>query len=306
MIYLIIAILCSSMFSVMFKICHKLNIDSNQAILFNFITAFVFCLVPILINIAGGVEASSYLLSTKSFLFSILQGLLFMLGFIVMAWSTGISGVALTTAAARAALLIPVLLSWILLGQPAPSWLGVILILVAMCMIILPAGTANADSKVERAKKAGSIAAVALVVVFVSFGISDFVVKLGQKSVEDVHVASAEMMNRQLTMLTCSIFLMASIASLLTCVISGSFKKHPLKWRGVLGGVALGLFNCGCTWGMLHGLGVLPTGTFYPLYNIGIVIVATMIGVIAFKEKLRWLQIAGLAVAIGAIVLITG
>ena len=98
---------------------------------------------------------------------------------------------------------------------------------------------------------------------------------------------------------------MASIASLLTCLIGGSFKKHPLKWRGVLGGLALGLFNCGCTWGMLKALGVMSTGTFYPLYNIGIVIVATLIGVIAFKEKLRWLQVVGLLVAIGAIVLIS-
>jgi multidrug transporter EmrE-like cation transporter len=39
------------------------------------------------------------------------------------------------------------------------------------------------------------------------------------------------------------------------------------------------------------------------LYNIGIVILATLVGVLFFKEKLKWLQVAGLALAIAAIAL---
>lgn len=302
MIYLILAIVMSSMFSVLFKICQRLGIDSKQVILFNYVTALIVSLIPILMKIAGGVAPADYLLGTKTIIFASILGLMFTLGFVTMDKSTALSGVALTTTAARASLVLPVILSWLLLGQGAPKWLGVILILAAMVLIVLPSGKVSEYS--GKRKNAGGAMALWLIVVFLVYGFSDFTIKLAQKSVEDVHSVTPDVMDRQLTMLTCSIFIMASVFSLIYCLVSGSFKKHPVTWKSLAGGAALGLVNCGCTWGMLQALGHMNTGTFYPLYNIGIVILATLIGVIAFKEKLKWLQIVGLLVAIGAIALI--
>ena len=39
------------------------------------------------------------------------------------------------------------------------------------------------------------------------------------------------LIERQLSALTCIIFLMASLASLVVCVVSGSFRKHRVKWK---------------------------------------------------------------------------
>jgi multidrug transporter EmrE-like cation transporter len=52
---------------------------------------------------------------------------------------------------------------------------------------------------------------------------------------------------------------------------------------------------------MLKALAVMPTGVFYPLYNIGIVLVATLAGLLFFGERLKWVQAAGLALAVAAI-----
>ena len=301
MIYLIIAIICSAMFSVTFKLCRRKDSDAGRVILINYLTAFLFFLIPILTNVAAGVPVSDYRLGVSTTLLTIPMGILFMLGFIVMDWSTGHNGVALTTTAARAALIIPVVLCFLFLSQPEPSWIGVILILGAMALIVLPT---EKNGSSGQSGKAGAAAIIALIAVFFAYGISDFMLKVVQKAVADANAGNPEIMDRQLSMLTCSIFFMSALSSLVTCLINGSFKKNPFNWSNLSGGVKLGLFNCGCTWGILKALGEMPTGTFYPLYNIGIVILATLIGVIAFKEKLHWRQIAGLALAVLAIVLV--
>ena len=54
---------------------------------------------------------------------------------------------------------------------------------------------------------------------------------------------------------------------------------------------------------MLRALGVMSTGLYYPLYNIGIVLVAALAGILFFNERLKWAQVAGLVLAVAAIAL---
>ena len=305
MIYLLFAILFGSLFSVVLKICQRAQIDTQQVILFNYSSAFLLTLLPILLRMAGpdGVPAQDFSLRPASIGACVLQGVLFLTGFSIMDRCTMRCGVALTTASARASLILPVLLSWILLAQPAPSWLAVGLILAAMTLIVLPSGKDSSSPESSAVPQSRGKAALALIAVFIAFGLSDFTLKLAQHTVEPVSAGDSVLMNRQLDALTCVIFLMASIAGLVVCLVSGSFRKHKVGWRSLLAGLALGVINIVCTSCSLKALSVLATGTFYPLYNIGIVVVATLIGVLFLKEKLRPLQIAGLAVAVAAIAL---
>lgn len=309
MLYLVIAILFGSLFSVMLKICQQWKVDTLQVILFNYVFAFLITLAPILyrmIGPGGGIPVQDFVLSKNSIGACVLQGLLFLAGFYTMDRGTFHCGVALTTAAARAALVLPVLLSWMLLDQPAPSWIAVGLILASMALIVLPAEDEEPVEAVPAGKSEKALrrtAALALVAVFLAYGFSDFMLKIAQHSVERVSGDNPALMANQMRALTCTIFLMASVFGLLLCLAKGSFRKHKVTWRSLVGGLALGLINIGCTSCVLKALGVLPTGTFYPLYNIGIVILATLIGVIFFKEKLKWLQVGGLALAIAAIAL---
>ena len=305
MIYLIIAIVFGSLFSVMLKLCHRWQIDSQQVIFFNYFFAFLITLAPLLVRMAGpaAVPVQDYILKPNSIWACVLQGILFLAGFSIMDLCTRHCGVALTTAAARASLILPVLLSWMLLSQPAPSWLAVGLILLSMALIVLPAEDDEPAPAGVSAKARRTRAALALVAVFVAFGLSDFTLKLAQHSVETVSAHDAVLEGRQMDALTCTIFLMASVVGLGVCLVTGSFRKHKIGWRSLSAGLALGLINIGCTSCALQALRVLATGTFYPIYNIGIVILATLVGVLFFKEKLKWLQVAGLLVAIAAIAL---
>lgn len=320
MLYLILAILCGSLFSIIFKLCQRHDADGRQVTLFNYAVAFLFTLLPIVARVVfdPGTSASDYIPGTSSWLLAFIQGLLFTFGFIVMDRSTQRSGVALTTVCARASLVLPVLLSWILLSQPAPSWLPVLLVVVAMVLIIGPTESKPAElttsgdpgrittGVISRSSSGGSgrhAVMLALLGVFLVFGLSDFFLKVVQHTVDGNHSGNPVLIERQLTALTCIIFLMASIASLIVCVVSGSFRKHRVKWSTVGWGALLGFANIGCTSCMLRALAAMPTGVFYPLYNIGIVLVATIVGLLFFGERLKWVQVGGLVLAVAAIAL---
>ena len=303
MLFLILAILCGSLFSIIFKLCQRHDVDGRQVTLFNYAVAFLFTLLPIVARTVfdPGTSASDYVPGSSSWLLAAVQGLLFTVGFIVMDRSTQRSGVALTTVCARTSLILPVLLSWVILSQPAPSWLPVLLVVAAMVLIIGPTESRPAG----RASGGPGRHAVmfALLGVFLVFGCSDFFLKVVQHTVDKGHSGNPVLIERQLSALTCIIFLMASIASLIVCAVSGSFRKHRVKWSTVGWGALLGFANIGCTSCMLRALAAMPTGLFYPLYNIGIVLVATLVGLLFFGERLKWVQVGGLVLAIAAIAL---
>ncbi|MBQ0090224.1 MAG: hypothetical protein KBT27_12940 [Prevotellaceae bacterium] len=305
MVYLISAIIFGSLFAVMFRLFQQNNINSEQAIMFNYLTGLILSLIPIISNYnaipTGGLY--TYILSYRT-LFALVQGTFFVGGFIIMAWSTWRSGVALTTVAARASLILSITFCWLFLGQSAPSWIPITLIVIALLLIILPnkpqeRNIHHTKSKSARKRKA----AFSLIAVFLFYGISDFSLKFVQHSVERDFANNTTMIELQLNILTTTIFVMAAILSFIYCLLKGYFKTQPLQWKTFFGGLVLGIINIGCTSYTLRALGFFSTSTFYPLYNISTVILATIIGIIFFKEKIKWLQIMGLLFAIVAIAL---
>ena len=316
MLFLFLAICFGSLFSVVFKVCQKKDIDTSQVILFNYVTAIAFSAGGILLSIAGGNSSpSDYALDTPCVLLALLQGSFFFLGFFVMNRSTWRSGVALTTAAARSSLILPLILSWLLLSQTEPSWLCVALIIIAMLLMVLPSQSEKREAQYRTDISEGQRRVktmLALSAVFLTYGVSDFLLKLVQNSVE-TRALTEQMLQSGLAAQKTIIFSSAALFSLASCLVSGSFRKdgkrnrtslhQGFRWRNVLGGVVLGLVNTGCTTCVLLALSRISTSLYFPLYNIGIVVVATLVGVIFFKEKLRPLQTAGLALAAAAIAL---
>lgn len=298
MTYLLIAILCGSLFCIILKLCQKG--DTMQAVFVNYLTAVIVTFLPQLIRNDFPVNPFS-----ESWVgFSVLQGFFFMAGFLVMSYSISLSGMALTTAASRASLIVPVICGWLLLAQPAPSWIPVILVVAAMLMFSLGEKSASKGEKelVDRKKHRGGMAF--LFVVFLFYGASDFSLKFVQQRISDTYASAGDaVIDQQLDALAGTIFLMAMLLTLLAILLRSIKQPFRLSWKSVGLGVALGLANLGCTRSVLNGLLTLDTGTFYPLYNVGIILVTTLIGVLFFKEKLRPIQYVGLAISILAIVL---
>ena len=82
-LFLIIATVCAAMFSISFKIFQKKNIDSDQAIFFNYLTAFI---LGVLFSLNGEIVVNP--VKADWFIPVILLGLIFMAGMVVLSDST--------------------------------------------------------------------------------------------------------------------------------------------------------------------------------------------------------------------------
>ena len=318
MLYLIIAILFGSLFAVVFKVCQQRQIDTGKVIMYNYLTGFIISLFSVDWSTLDTLPCGEGWGEASLFITTLLQGALFMTGFIVMDRSTWRNGVALTNVSARASLILPVILSWLLLDQPSPEWLQVCLVLAAMLMIILPNQNQQHDSSLNRSRSDAERkrkAAIALVGVFLFYGVSDFSLKVVEHTASKTSIDFSLVM----TIIFFSAFVFSTIRVLLQnhkipkspnpqitkspthgCKAAIKSPTHGCK-AAIIAGLCLGLVNTCCTTGMLYALREIPTSIYYPLYNIGIVILSTIIGICFFKEHIKWLQIAGLVLAVVAI-----
>ena len=133
----------------MFKLCRLKDVNISQAMLVNYAVGAIFCVCQVAAAIKSPSDISGFAGSLPFFLAAFL-GILYVTGFIVRDFSTQKCGVALTTVSARSALAVPVILSWLFLGDKAPYWLAVIMVLVSLIMIAWPQGGFAADSKTAR------------------------------------------------------------------------------------------------------------------------------------------------------------
>lgn len=282
MLYLFLAIVAASTYSVLFKLFACREIDSLQAIAFNYLTAALLG-----VGMSFGTLGEGVVLSGKEWGLSVLMGAMFVAAFVLMARSTARVGVSVTTVAARVALIIPVVGSYLLLpDQQEPRWGAIVVILLALVMVIWqPKKQGESDQKV------GFGSLLLPLAVFLLFGANNFCLKWTQSRM------SAEGGAEQLS---AAIFLFAALLSALYY-----FAASPQKcfsWSAMLGGVALGVANFFTTYCMILGLAQLPSGVFFPIYHVGIVALVATCGVFAFGERLSKVQIAGLVVAAVGIV----
>lgn len=282
MLYLFLAIIAASTYSILFKLFACREIDSLQAIAFNYLTATILGVVMSLATsteglVLGGVEWG----------LSVFLGAMFMIAFVLMARSTKKVGVSVTTVSARVALVIPVVCSYLLLpNQMEPRWWAIAIILLALVMVIW-----QPKKEGEKEKKEGLNGIFLPVSVFLLFGTNNFCLKWAQSRMTAAGAAEQ---------LSATIFLFAALMGGLYYLLS--VKERRFSWQALVGGVALGVANFFTTYFMILGLAQLPSGIFFPIYHVGIVALVATMGVVIFGERLTKIQIVGLVVAAVGIV----
>jgi drug/metabolite transporter (DMT)-like permease len=83
-------------------------------------------------------------------------------------------------------------------------------------------------------------------------------------------------------------------------------QHHPVELKNVVAGILLGLLNWYSTLFVLKGLSFFQVSVFMPVYNIGVVALASLTGMFIFGEKLTRINKLGIALALVAILLIAG
>jgi len=281
MLYILLSICCSVIVSVMLKLAKRYHIDVLQAITWNYSTAILltwFIFKPHL-HPSQNVHVYIYLII----------GLLLPVLFLIIAASVRVTGIVRTDVAQRLSLLIPIIAAFLLFGEVLTP-LKIVGIVAGLSAIIC-----SVPWQKGKGKKPG-FSWLYLLIVFAGMGLIDVLFK--QIALfNDVPY-------------TTSLFIIYIVSFMVSLVFLGYqiyTKKTKFSFPHILIGWALGVANFG---NILFYIKAHQALTHKPLtvfaaVNIGVIILATIVGLAIFKEKLSLLNKIGITLAVLAIIVIT-
>lgn len=284
MITLLLAILSSSLIFVIFKLFDRFQIDTFQAIVFNYFTAFL-CGV-----VLYGNEWEPSALQQGNWPFYVLVcSLLFISLFILMGLSSQRNGVAMTSTAVKMSMAMSMLLMILLYGESI-TIVKVIGILLAFSGVLLVS-----FGKEETASEKGSH--WMLIVLFIGSGVLDFVLNFVQKF---------ELGSLSPSLFSAFGFGLAGFIGLCILLVNVAKRKTKIQTRNILAGIVLGIPNYFSIFLLISSY--RSTGwndsSVLAINNVAVVIFSALVGFLFFREPSDWRKIAGLTVSLIAIILL--
>jgi drug/metabolite transporter (DMT)-like permease len=297
MIYLVIAVLCSVAVSVLLKILRQRQVDIRQTIVAGYPVAFLltwWLLKPDLSAVAQLGGAWSIILAL---------GVLLPLVFVILGRAIESVGIIATDAAQRLSLIIPIVAAFLLFGEVLTTQrvIGVAIGFIALGLLVYrspnsaitaSAATINGHSAAAPVANAGSKVPtwVWLLGVWIGYGAIDILFKQVAK---------------QGAAFPLTLFLSFGLAALL---LLGYLISQRVRWQpqALLAGLLLGGLNMGNIYAYVRAhqtLAESPSMVFTGM-NVGVIAVATLVGVVVFKEYLSKINMLGLLFAILCVVVL--
>jgi drug/metabolite transporter (DMT)-like permease len=283
--YLFVGVLCSSFLFTAFKLFERFRINTFNAIVVNYITAFLLAFM-----MSNGVLISKFQDSDWNWLAALL-GLIFIVSFNIMARSSQEAGVAVSSVANKMSFVGPILFGIFFLNEKYTLLqnAGVVLAIIA---VFLSSGLG--DQKIESKKLK-----LPLLLFFAGLAI-DIILHLGQT----YYIAEGENL-----FFTGSTFGIAAALGFMYMIVMTIKDKTVPKTRDIIGGIILGIPNFFSIFFFLSSLEESKVNNWdssklFPLANLSIIVVNTLVGFFIFKEKLTRINYIGILLAIAAIALI--
>jgi len=289
--FLILCILSSTGIFIIFKIIDRIGFPSFPVIIINYLAA---TLLGFLIN---AVPVSVADLKGAGWLpLSLLIGVLFIVMFFLVAYSTRKAGISVTTVASKMSVIFPIVFSLII--DPSDQ-LTTVKLAGIICAL---SGVGLTVSKPVTARFDIRIIYIPLVL-FIGMGFVDSLVKYAQHNfVRDPDTA----------VFGAILFLNAFLTGLIMLVFFPKYHRWFLKPSIWGWGILLGIVNFGSIFFMirtlnyrsLQGTGI-DSSVVFGVNNIGIVSLSVLAGLWIFREKLFPLNWIGITLSITAILLFT-
>jgi drug/metabolite transporter (DMT)-like permease len=278
MLFLILSVICSVTVGVVFKIARQYQVSAKQIVGYNYIFALALCYLFFSPDLTV-LDASS------PWEILIPLGVLLPVVFLFLATSIKHMGIVKTDAAQRLSLIISILGAWLFFGEQF-SGLKLIALLFGFpaLLLILNKPTENKENKW-----------IYPALVLLGFGVIDLLFK-------QIAITSS-------LPFTTSLFVLFSIAFVIMILFNGYeilFRKAKMDFKSIIFGGLVGIFNFGNILFYLkaHQAFAKNPSTIFAGMNMGVIVIGTLVGVFVFKEKVTKLNIAGLFLALLAIVFI--
>ena len=276
MLYLLLAILSSALIAVIMRLSSG-KVRANLSML---AANYLVCLL--LAAICGNFMV--FPKDQPGFSMTVLMGMgngaLYLLGFVLLQYNTRKNGVVLSSVFIKLGLLVPMVLSIFLFREipTAIQSVGFLLAVAAIVLINYEKGASAAAGKLS------------LVLMLLAGGAGDAMSKVfsvyGSESLGDAFL------------------FYTFLSAFALCVLAAAVKKERPHPAALLFGFVVGIPNFFSARFLLLALGRLPAVIVYPTFSVATVLLVTLVGVSAFRERLRKGQWIALAIILAALVLL--
>ncbi|HRN25217.1 MAG: EamA family transporter [Ignavibacteriaceae bacterium] len=278
MIFLILAIICSSSLALILKYGSVKKSNILLLINGNYLTASIFALIFIFFK--GGFH-----FSINATLFAIGLGVLFAETFVIYSKAISLAGTALATVSARLSVLIPVLFS-ILFFNESPN----IIMIFGFALAIVTLYLFYLSLKNHGAQEGRKGKYIYLFSLLVGIGFVDFSMKIFEQNFSIDEKGTFVFL----------IFFFAFLYTLVRIQIGKiKFDKETYKI-----GLILGLPNVLAIHFLLAALSELPAIIVFPIQNIGVIVLTAVAAYLFWKEQINLYGKIAIAVGIAAILLL--
>lgn len=273
--------------SVLLKVSRKQAIAVDQAIAVNYPVAALLCLMLL------QPEPAQLLQPATPWWVLLLLGLLLPGIFLAMAGAIRHAGIIVSDAAQRLSLLIPLAAAFLLFDESfsTAKLAGMAVALTALlCLIWQPKTGGDGGRSSPLQDDAGVKTVTLLLCVWAGYGTIDILFKQMARSA--VNFSSSLL----------AAFVLAGLAMGLWLAV----RRTTWQLRSVIAGVLLGALNFSNIYFYLAAHQQYPDNPalVFAAMNIGVISLGTVVGAWAFKESLRPAKLAGIALAVLAIVLL--
>lgn len=273
MFYLLLAILCSALVSVLMRVSSD-KVTGNVSML---AMNYVMCLVLAVAFTGGGGRAAGSPGVSAAVFMGIINGVLYLMGFVLLQFNVKKNGVVLSTTFMKLGLLVPMVVSVCFFGELPALW-QVVGFVLALAAILLVNGGGD--------RSAGGMKVGLILLLLVNGGadaMSKIFEELGQSKWSE-----------------CFLLVTFATALLLCGTLMFVRRERPGKWE-VLFGLLIGIPNYFSARFLLRALERVAAVIVYPTYSVATILVVTVAGLCLFRERLarrQWMAVAVILVAL--------
>lgn len=285
MLYLILAIISSSLVSIMMRVGEGRAKNNISMLSVNYficmILAFVYTGAGNLLRTGEGIGTSIGL--------GVINGFFYIASLILFQNSVKHNGVVLSSIFMKLGIMVPLVIS-ILLFKEMPTVIQVIGFMIAIIAIVIINMKDKTEHNISKKVKERSSIKLGLILVLFGCGMADGMSKIYQELGTDKF---------EELFLVCTF-----VVAFLLSVVLVKIKKQRYTQNELLYGALLGIPNYYSARFLLKALGEVPAVVAYPTFSIGTIAVITLTGVLVFKEKLNKRQLVAIGLIAIAVVLL--
>ncbi|MBO6575353.1 MAG: hypothetical protein JJ896_08060 [Rhodothermales bacterium] len=286
MLFLALAIASSLAIGAMFKFAGQAGLDTLTLLVVNYAVAAG---MGLLLLVADDAASSADYFQPGFLGLVAVTGLVLIGSFFLFAEATRRAGMSVSMAVMRVGVSIPFLVSWLAWREEPSSaqWIGFMLVLFAL--IFITRKPSEEGGTVEVASAAGL-----LVLLFVGGGAGDTLVKAFDVWFAGELPGHAFMGGAFLVSFLAGASLMLARRD---CVKD----SRAARW-----GLVLGVVNYASILFVLEAVARIPATVVFPTVSVSVVVGGALIGLLVWKERLSPVNMAGIALAAAAVVLLNG